>query len=232
MLSYPSQSPAFRFASDRSFLVTLGNEISERCHHDVLRLSRLLLDHPHKGILNIHPAYASILVTFDPMIVSPTDLERYIRPFMENVSSQVLPAPRTVEIPVCYGGEFGPDLEDVASHNKLSADDVVRLHSSADYLVYFLGFAPGFPYLGGMPNEIAMPRLATPRTKVPAGSVAIGGEQTGVYPVSTPGGWRIIGRTPLKLFSLDRVPSTLLEMGDRVKFVPITQDMFAEQHHT
>lgn len=230
MISYPSQWPDFRFASDRSFLVTLGNEISESCHREVLRLSRLLLDHPHKGILNIHPAYASVLVTFDPMVVSPTDLEGYIRPLMENAGSLVLPEPRTVEIPVCYGGEFGPDLEDVASHNKLSADDVVRLHSSVSYQVYFLGFAPGFPYLGGMLKQIAMPRLATPRTKVPAGSVAIGGDQTGIYPLSTPGGWRIIGRSPLKLFSRDRIRPTLLEMGDHVKFVPITRDMFAQQN--
>jgi len=227
-----SRSPRFQFSSDRSFLVTLGNEISERCHQDVLRLSRLSLDHPHRGILNIHPAYASVLVTFDPMIVSPTDLERYIRPLMENAGAVALPEPRTVEIPVCYGGEFGLDLEDVASHNKLSAEDVVDLHSSASYPVYFLGFSPGFPYLGGMPKQISMPRLTTPRTKVPAGSVAIGGEQTGIYPVSTPGGWRVIGRTPLNLFDRDRVPPTLLEMGDRVKFVPITQSMFAELCHT
>lgn len=231
-MSYPSQWPEFRFASDRSFLVTVGNEISESCHRDVLRLSRLLLDHPHKGILNIHPAYASVLVTFDPMMVSPTDLERYIRLLMDNIGGLVLPEPRTLEIPVCYGGEFGPDLEDVAAHNKLSTEDVVKLHSSVSYLVYFLGFSPGFPYLGGMPKQISMPRLATPRTEVPAGSVAIGGAQTGIYPVSTPGGWRIIGRTPLKLFSRDRIRPTLLEMADLVKFVPISQGRFAELYHT
>ncbi len=179
MKSYPSQWPEFRFAGDRSFLITLGDEISESCHCDVLRLSRLLLDHPHKGILNIHPSYASVLVTFEPMIVSPIDLEQYIRGLMENVDALALPEPRTVEIPVCYGGEFGPDLKDIASHNKLSAEDVVNLHSSASYLVYFLGFSPGFPYLGGMPKRISIPRLATPRTKIRAGSVAIGGSKRG-----------------------------------------------------
>ena len=131
-----------------------------------------------------------------------------------------------IEIPVCYGGEFGPDLHDVAAHNHLKNEEVIELHSSANYLVYFLGFAPGFPYLGGMPREIAAPRLSTPRTQVLAGSVAIGGHQTGVYPVSSPGGWRIIGRTYLQLFVTARNPPTLLQMGDHVRFVPISRREF------
>jgi inhibitor of KinA len=132
-----------------------------------------------------------------------------------------LPAPRTMEIPVRYGGADGPDLEEVAALNHLSAEEVIAIHSGAEYLVHFLGFSPGFPYLGGMPESIAAPRLETPRRSVPAGSVAIGGRQTGIYPTASPGGWRIIGRTPLRLFQPEADPPVLLQMGDHVRFVPV-----------
>ncbi len=130
-------------------------------------------------------------------------------------------AGRTVEIPVVYGGESGPDLEDVARYAGMAPERVVELHASAQYLVYFLGFSPGFPYLGGLPAALAVPRLEAPRTRVPAGSVAIGGGQTGIYPVESPGGWRIIGRTPLLMFDSRQDPPALLAMGDRLRFVPV-----------
>jgi KipI family sensor histidine kinase inhibitor len=208
-------------ASDHSLLVSFGNEISIEIHRKILRLVQLLRD---ADVLNIHPAYASILVTFDPRRRDHATLEREIRGLLDKAAP--LPEPRLVEIPVCYGGEFGPDLADVARMNHLANEEVIRTHSSADYLVYFLGFAPGFPYLGGMPEAISTPRLAVPRTQVPAGSVAIGGSQTGIYPVASPGGWRIIGRTPLELFRADRDPLTLLRMGDHVCFVPISKEQF------
>lgn len=136
--------------------------------------------------------------------------------------------PRLVEIPVCYGGEFGPDLEYVAAFNGLTTEEVIHIHSSGDYLVYMIGFAPGFPYIGGMSEKIATPRRETPRLKIPSGSVGIAGKQTGVYPIETPGGWQLIGRTPLKLFRPDEEPPSLLMAGDKIKFVPISYNDYKE----
>ena len=209
-------------ASDHSLLVTFGSEISEELHLQVRRLTILLRGIP--GIRNLHPAYASVLIGFDPLRLAPTELELLLSRL--DLDEAPLPPAATVEIPVCYEPEFGPDLAGVAQHTGLTPERVVELHSGADYLVYFLGFSPGFPYLGGMPPELATPRLDDPRKHVPAGSVAIGGNQTGVYPVSSPGGWRIIGRTPMRLFRPDEEPPTLLAMGDRVRFVPISKEKF------
>ncbi len=199
-------------AGDRSLLVSLGAEISLETHRHVLRLMGRLK--AMRGIVNLHPAYASVLVDFDPLRTNAGEMERELREAAAD--REPLPEPRTVEVPVRYDG---PDLEDVARHAGITPEEVVRLHSGAEYAVYFLGFSPGFPYLGGMPEAIATPRLATPRRRVPAGSVAIGGSQTGIYPVASPGGWRIIGHTPLALFRADREPPALLAMGDRVRFV-------------
>lgn len=213
-------------ASDHSLLILFGNEISLEYHHNVLRLTTLLLSDRKPFIRNIHPAYCSVLVSFDPRKISSTKVERYLKEMLQKSESVSLPPPRRVVIPVCYGGDFGLDLHDVSVHNKLPVEEVVRIHSSGEYLVYFLGFSPGFPYMGGLSEKIATPRLTTPRTKVPTGSVAIGGNQTGIYPVSSPGGWRIIGRTPLRLFRPSESPPTLLQMGDSVRFKPITKEEF------
>lgn len=210
-------------SSDRSLLVVFGEEITLAAHHDVLRLTPLLQAAP--GVVNVHPAYASILIDFDPLVTGHGELERAAAELYASPAA-ALPEPRTIEIPVHYGGEWGPDLEAVAALNGLSPEQVVALHAGADYLVYFLGFSPGFPYLGGMPESIAAPRLATPRKRVPAGSVAIGGRQTGVYPVASPGGWRIIGRTPLPLFQPEADPPVLLRMGDHVKFIAVSKGGF------
>jgi KipI family sensor histidine kinase inhibitor len=200
-------------------LVSFGDEVSLDLHRNVLRLSRLLDAAPE--LLNIHPAYASLLVTFDPRRIAHTKVESLLRSALERLDSVELGQPRTVEVPVRYGGEEGPDLEEIARLHCISPEEVVRIHSSADYLVYFLGFSPGFPYLGGMPKSIAAPKLAVPRRYTTAGSVAIGGENTGIYPVPSPGGWRVIGRTPLRIFEPERAPITLIQMGDHVRFVPI-----------
>jgi KipI family sensor histidine kinase inhibitor len=205
-------------ASDRSLLVSFGDEISIDAHHQVARLTRAL--EGQRGVLNLHPAFASVLIDFDPRLHSHAELEALARESMETARDEARPA-RVVEIPVCYGGEFGPDLEDVARHAGLSPERVVELHAAADYLVYFVGFATCFPYLGGLPPELATPRLSAPRKEVPAGSVAIGGSQAGIYPLASPGGWRIVGRTPLSLFDAQASPPPLLRMGDRVRFVPV-----------
>jgi inhibitor of KinA len=208
-----------RPASDHSLLATFGNAISLAAHRQVVRITRALAGAP--GLRNVHPGYASVLVSFDPLEIDAGALAARIREAAGAAEDEAPAEARLVEIPVRYGGAAGPDLEDVAKLHSLSPEEVVAIHSGAEYLVYFLGFSPGFPYLGGMPEAIATPRLARPRRMVPAGSVAIGGSQTGVYPVESPGGWRLIGRTPLELFRADRNPPTLLEMGDRVRFVPL-----------
>jgi KipI family sensor histidine kinase inhibitor len=204
-------------ASDRSLFISFGDEISIDAHHQVVRLTRAL--EGQRAVLNLHPAFASVLIDFDPRFHSHADIEALVRQRIQTATDEAR-EPRVVEIPVCYGGEFGPDLEYVARHAGLSPERVVELHAAADYLVYFVGFSTCFPYLGGLPPELATPRLSAPRKEVPAGSVAIGGSQAGIYPLASPGGWRIVGRTPLALFDPHSSPPPLLRMGDRVRFVP------------
>lgn len=210
-----------RPASDRSLLLSFGDEISFDAHLAVARLTRSL--EGVRGILNVHPAYTSVLVDFDPRLRSHAQVEALLRECIASQAEKATPEPRHVEIPVRYGGEFGPDLSDVARHTGLTEDRVVELHAAAEYLVYFVGFSTCFPYLGGLPPELATPRLAAPRKHVPVGSVAIGGAQAGIYPLASPGGWRLIGRTELKLFDLAASPPPLLRMGDRVRFVPVRE---------
>lgn len=217
----------FQPASDQSLLIYFGDEISLQTHQQIGQFTKLLSVNPIAGVLNVQPAYTSVLIKFDVRVQTHATLEAAIRGFMPRIDEVKLPAPRVREIPVCYGGEGGPDLNEVAELHGLSADDVIRLHSSAKYNVYFLGFVPGFAYLGGLPEQLTTPRLATPRKSVPAGSVAIGGNQTGVYPTSTPGGWRLIGKTPLKLFDPSAGHASFFELGDEVRFVPIASDEFA-----
>ena len=207
-----------RVASDRSLLVTFGEEISPQAHRAVRRLTAALAG--ARGILNLHPAFASVLVDFDPRLHSHAEIESLVRESLERAPEEELPASRLVEIPVRYGGTDGPDLDDVARHHDLTPRRVVELHSGAEYVVSFVGFSTCFPYLAGLPPELATPRLAAPRRRVAAGSVAIAGAQAGVYPLESPGGWRVIGRTPLGLFDPAGEPPPLLRMGDRVRFVP------------
>jgi KipI family sensor histidine kinase inhibitor len=208
-----------RPASDRSLLLSFGEEISFDAHLAVARLTRSL--EGVRGILNVHPAYTSVLVDFDPRLRSHAQVEALLLERIAAQAEKAVPESRHVEIPVRYGGEFGPDLGDVARHTGLSEERVVELHAAAEYLVYFVGFSTCFPYLGGLPPELATPRLAAPRKHVPVGSVAIGGAQAGIYPLASPGGWRLIGRTELKLFDLSASPPPLLRMGDRVRFIPV-----------
>ena len=217
----------FRAASDQALLVYLGEEIGLRTHERVVRLLRLLQREPLAWVRNLQPAYCSLLLSFDACVVDHAQVEATLRSYEKRAEEIVLPAPRLVEILVCYGGEFGPDLEKVASLHGLKPERVIELHSSQTYHAYFLGFAPGFAYLGDLPDALATPRLATPRRKVPAGSVGIAGKQTAVYPFATPGGWNLLGRTPLHMFRVDREPMELLDVGDEVRFRPITHEEFS-----
>ena len=209
-----------RPASDRSLLVSFGEGISLDLHRQVLRVLQAFEAVP-PGILNLHPAFASVLIDFDPRRWSHSAVEDVVSKRLAESEGARAPETRTVEIPVRYGGACGPDLEDVARHTGLAPDEVVQLHAGGCYRVYFLGFSPGFPYLGGMSSKLATPRLAAPRKRVPAGSIAIGGSQTGIYPVESPGGWRIIGGTALRLFDPQALPPAMLRAGDSVRFVPL-----------
>jgi inhibitor of KinA len=207
-------------------LVYLGEEIGLPAHERVLKLLRLLQKEPPDWLRNLQPAYTSLMVTFDIGRVDHSEVELVLRQYEQRAEVTRRPKSRIVEIPVCYGGEFGADLQELAKFHKLKPAQIIRLHSSQTYLAYFLGFAPGFAYLGDVPEEIATPRLETPRTIVPAGSVGIAGRQTAVYPFATPGGWRLIGRTPMRLFRSDRKTMTAISIGDRVKFRAISREEF------
>jgi inhibitor of KinA len=222
-----SEGTRFQPASDQSLLISFGTEISLTAHQQVMKLLRLLQSEPVASVSNLHPAYCSLLVKFDALRISHDQVEAILRQYLARLQDVELPEPRLVEIPVCYGGEYGPDLEDVCVLHGISPGQAIEVHSSATYLVYFLGFVPGFAYLGALPEVLVTPRLATPRRKVPAGSVGIAGNQTGVYPFATPGGWRLLGRTPIAIFRAERDGLSILSIGDRVRFAPISAERFA-----
>ena len=232
----------FRVSSDQSLIIyfdpptrkgeaeapSLQNHITLEAHEQVRKLLRLLELEPIPGVRNLHPAYGSLLIKFDALKLRHDELENLLRTYVKRMGSVALPEPRLVEIPVCYGGEYGPDLQDVAELHQMTIEQAIELHASATYLVYFFGFAPGFAYLGDVAEQLATPRLPSPRKSVPAGSVGIAGRQTGVYPISTPGGWRLLGCTPVKMFQPNRAIMNLLALGDRVRFVPISPQQFAK----
>jgi inhibitor of KinA len=215
-------------ASDTSLLVEFGDTVSRQMHVRVIGLFRALLAEGDPRIRNLHPGYASLLIDFDVLRLSHEQLAAHVRQLIEADTGAEHPASRTVEIPVCYDAEFGTDLGDVAAHNEIAIDEVIRLHTSATYLVYFLGFSPGFAYMGGLPERLRTPRLATPRIRVAAGSVGIAGEQTGVYPIDSPGGWRLIGRTPEAMFDASADQPTRLQPGDLVRFTAISRATFEQ----
>ena len=216
----------FHAASDQALLVYLGEEIGAAAHDRVVQLLHFLQSDLPPWVRNIQPAYCSLMITFDAAAVDHTEAQAKLTEYEKRAKKLPVERARLVEVPVCYGGEFGPDLNDVAAMHKLPAVKVIQLHCSRTYHAYFLGFAPGFAYLGNLAKELVTPRLECPRKTVPAGSVAIAGQQTAVYPFATPGGWRLIGRTPLKIFQKDRDPMNLIAIGDQVRFRPISREEF------
>jgi KipI family sensor histidine kinase inhibitor len=222
-----AESARFQPASDQSLLIYFGEQITLDAHERVRKLLLLLERQPIEGIRNLHPAYCSVLVKFDPLKWRHEQLEEILKQYFGRLGNVTLPEPRQMEIPVCYGGEHGPDLIDVSKIHGMTPAQVVELHSSTTYVVYFLGFVPGFAYLGELPEALVTPRLPTPRRNVPPGSVGIAGRQTGVYPVATPGGWRLLGRAPLSMLRPEQDGFSLLSIGDRVRFTPINRQQFA-----
>ena len=224
--------PHLLLAGDSALVVELGDEISQEVNRKVHALADALGKTSLLGLGELVPTYRSLLVHYDPLRLSCDEVKAFVLEVLQKCEEKPSFEPRVVEVPVVYGDEFGPDIEFVAEHNGLSVEEVIRLHAGATYTVYMLGFTPGFAYLGGMPEAVATPRLETPRTLVPAGSVGIAGEQTGIYPIATPGGWRLIGRTPLKLFDPEGDPPTLLKAGDVVRFVPISEGEYCARLET
>ncbi|MBT2558378.1 5-oxoprolinase subunit PxpB [Hymenobacter sp. ISL-91] len=222
---------------ETAVVLEFGTGISEATNASIQAVAAYLLAHPFEGLQELVPAFTTLTVFYAPWQVGTVGGESPFEAVAAHLRNQLaqLPATRAevatgpaVEIPVCYGGEFGPDLAAVARHCGLSEADVVARHAGADYQVYFIGFAPGFPYLGGLPAGLATPRRASPRAQVPAGAVGIAGAQTGIYSLPTPGGWQLIGRTPARLFRPEAADPSLLRAGQRLRFVPITAEQF---HH-
>ncbi len=213
-------------AGDSALVVEVGNEISEDVNMLVRNLMLALEKENIVGIKEMVPTYRSLMIYYHPFTLSCTELKEKILFVQENLQETDLPSPRTVFIPTLYGGEKGADLEFVSRHNGLTPAEVIKIHTHSHYLVYMLGFTPGFCYLGGLSEKISTPRLTNPRTKIPAGSVGIAGNQTGIYPVESPGGWQIIGQTPLKLYDPHASKPILLQAGDYLKFHAISEKEF------
>ena len=213
-------------AGDQALVVEVGGDISPETNGRVCSLAAAIEGSETVGVVEVVPTYRSLLVYYDPEEVTAAGLEDAIRQLEVGLEEHTKQDSNVVQVPTLYGGEHGPDLEFVARHAGLSVDEVVSIHSGADYLVYMMGFSPGFAYLGGLSDALATPRLATPRPVIPAGSVGIAESQTGVYPVASPGGWRLIGQTPLRMFDPQRGQPTLLSAGDSVRFVPVDAGEF------
>jgi inhibitor of KinA len=220
---------------ESSLVVQLGKNIDLQTHRKVQVLSAYLDENPFPGMIEYIPAFTTVTVFYDSLKIwqagtnSPYEKVRgLLSTIIEQLKEKEQHQPKTVKIPVCYGGEFGPDLEEVARHNSMEPEEVINIHSQGEYLVYMVGFAPGFPYLGGLSKKIAAPRRDTPRLTIPIGTVGIAGMQTGVYPIESPGGWQLIGRTPLSLFRPKEEPPTLLQAGNIVKFFCISRKEYDE----
>ena len=208
---------------DRGLLLEFGDEISPEVNEKVRRMALAIDQGAVEGVLETVPTYRSLLVIYNPLILSPMSLKERLERVEKALQQIRFPEPKLTRIPVVYGGPHGPDLDYVARYHQISSEEVIKLHGSRPYLIYMIGFMPGFPYMGKLPEALVTPRLKTPRLSVPAGSVAIAQNQTGIYPMESPGGWQIIGRTSVKLFSPDKQPPTLLKMGDFVQFYPVEE---------
>lgn len=231
--------PAIEPLGETALLLRFGTSIDAALNARVHEASQMLRSAHLPGILDIVPAYATLALRYEPSLwtdgheTSPwRNIAAAVRAIFRTPPAGTTSESAIVDVPVCYGGEFGPDLDVLARHAGFDAAEVVARHVAADYHVAMIGFAPGFPYLLGLDPALHMPRRASPRTRVPAGSVAVGGAQTGIYPSASPGGWQLIGRTPAVLFDAQRMPPCLLAPGDRVRFVAIDAAEFAERSRT
>jgi inhibitor of KinA len=213
-------------AGDAAWLIELENRLDAEVNARAIAIGRAVRASGLAGLRDVVTGYRSVAVYVDPAVVEALDTAERLSAIAHAAAAEPEDAARVIDVPVCYGGSFGPDLGEVAAFAGCTDDEVVALHAGRTYRVYLVGFVPGFPYMGTVDPRIAMPRRATPRVKVPAWSVGIAGEQTGIYPTETPGGWRLIGRTPMRMFDAERTPPCVFEAGDRARFTPITRDAF------
>lgn len=217
----------YLLAGDKSIVVEFGDTIDEEINRKVINLMKNIEESSLiESIYEMIPTYRSLMINYNPLKITFNNLINSIKEIESNLKISDKGEKKVVKIPVLYGGDFGPDIETVANQNDLTIEDVIKLHSEVEYLVYMLGFTPGFTYLGGMNKKLETPRLSNPRVKIPSGSVGIAGKQTGVYPIDSPGGWQLIGRTPINLYDPKRENPILLSAGDYVKFIPITKEEF------
>jgi KipI family sensor histidine kinase inhibitor len=211
---------------DSSLLVEFGKEISPDINRKITAAVQLLKEQHIEGVVDLIPAFCSLLINYDPRVISFEEIRERVQAIIKLDARAGEQRKRIYEIPVCYGGAYGPDLANIAKHAGLTEEEVIQIHSSRDYLIYMLGFLPGFCYLGGLDERIHTPRLANPRVKINAGSVGIGGSQTGIYPLDSPGGWQLMGMTPVKTYDPARETPILVEAGDYIRFVPIDEAEF------
>jgi KipI family sensor histidine kinase inhibitor len=220
----------FLLMGDRGLLAEFGDDISLQVNEKVRRMHLALQTEPIEGIVETVPTYRSLLILYDPLILSIEALKKRLERIEKGLQQTPFPEPHLTRIPVVYGNLYGPDLEGVANTHGISQEEVIRLHCSKPYHIYMIGFMPGFPYMGELPETLVTPRLKTPRLSVPTGSVAIAQKQTGIYSMESPGGWHLLGRTPVKLFSPGKNPPALLQMGDLVQFYTISKKEYEELH--
>jgi inhibitor of KinA len=218
--------PHYRLMGDRALLVELGEGVRRDINERILKMAFGLRERQLTGIVEFLPGYRSLMVTYDPLAISLGALKAAVEGVFDGLDALAVPDHKTVRVPVAYGGHYGPDLPWVARYHRIPEQTVVDLHGRSAYQVYMIGFTPGYPYMGELPEELATPRRQTPRVSIPAGSVGIAQKQTGIYPTVSPGGWQIIGRTPLRLFDPSAQPPALLQAGDRVVFYPINPEEF------
>jgi KipI family sensor histidine kinase inhibitor len=211
--------PTIAALGDAALLVRLGDEIDPAINQRVHALAALVGHAAPEGVIETVPAYATLLVHYDPLILSYVEIYRWLKERLDQLPASERRTPQSIEVPVRYGGEYGVDLPFVADFHHLSVDEVIRIHSGRTYTIYMMGFTPGFPYMGKLDDAIVTPRLDVPRTRVPSGTVAIAGSQTGIYPIDSPGGWRLIGHTTLRVFDPQSNSPFLFSPGDQVKFV-------------
>ena len=216
------QTPRFLLSGDGALTVEFGDAISDEVNARVCALDRALARDPIAGVTETIPTFRSLLICYDSARLTAAALRAAVEARLASCAAAEARPRRVLDLPVCYGGAHGPDLPDVARLNGLSEDEVVALHAGRAYLIYMLGFLPGFAYLGGLDPRIHTPRLATPRTRIEPGAVGIGGSQTGVYPLASPGGWRLIGSTPVRPYDPARETPILYSAGDYIRFVPVT----------